>query len=188
MTARTTKPKCVLLDANVVIEAHRVAVWRNLLDQCQIMVPSTVVRDEALFYSCETDGIHEDIYLPKLVHDGRIIQLTATAEDLVNLYGTFDRVFVEGIDPGEAEALALLKSGKAPEAYFCTGDAPAIRALAMLGMSERGISMEMLLRKLGLQRRLQHFGFTEEFFQENLKRGSINRVTGEGLAGGGLIS
>lgn len=187
MTARTTRLKCVLLDANVVIEAHSIGVWQKLLDRCQIMIPSIVVRDEALFYSRETNGIHEDIYLPKLVQDGKIIELTATAEDLHSLYGTFDRVFVEGIDPGEAEALALLKSRKAAEACFCTGDALAIRALAMLGMSEVGISLETLLKRLGLQRKLQHFWFTEEFFQENLKRGSIKRVTGEGLADRDLL-
>ena len=187
MTARTTRLKCVLLDANVVIEAHSVGVWQKLLDRCQIMIPSIVVRNEVLFYSRETNGIHEDIYLPKLVQDGKVIELAATAEDLDSLYGTFDSVFVEGIDPGEAEALALLKSGKTPEACFCTGDAPAIRALAMLGMSQLGISMETLLKRLGFQRKLEHFWFTEEFFQENLTRGSINRVTGEGLADRDLL-
>jgi hypothetical protein len=187
MTARITKPKCLLLDANIVIVAYELSVWLKLVEQCHIMVPSIVVHDEAKFYSRELGGIHEDINLSKLVQEGKISELAATDKELADLYAVFDNVFIEGIDPGEAEALALLRAGKAAEAHFCTGDASAIKALAMLGISEHGISLETLLAKFGLQKRLR-VQYTEQFFNEHIERGRENRLTGQGLAGEGLLN
>jgi hypothetical protein len=50
-------------------------------------------------------------------------------------------------------------------AFFCTADAAAIRALALLGHSGSGISLETLLSKTGLQKA---FGptFYRTLFQE----------------------
>ena len=181
MTARTTKPKCVLVDANIVIKTYELGIWLEIISCCEIIVPSIVVHREALFYSEKKQSIPKDIDLMKLVEKGSIKEVTATKDELEDLYRMFDRVFVEQIDDGEAEALALLKAGKTPQALFCTGDAPAIKALAMLRLGEAGISLETLLMKLGLQKSL-NVQFTQSFFEEHLKRGSKNLITGEGLA------
>jgi hypothetical protein len=186
MTAKTTKPKCVLLDANVVIEAYRLNVWQKLTEDYELMLPSIVAHQEALFFSRKPDGIHVNINLPELVGKGVITQQTATYEELINIHTVFDRVFIEQLDLGETEALALLKVNRLPEAYFCTGDAPAIRALAMIGMSGRGISMQTLLAKVGLQKNLKRW-FREDFFKKNIRIGQQNRITGEGLARSNLI-
>jgi hypothetical protein len=186
MIAKTTKPKCVLLDANVVIEAHRLNVWQKLTEDYELILPSIVIHQEALFFSRKPDGIHVDINLLGLVDRGVITQQTATYEELTSIYTVFDRVFIEQLDPGETEALALLKANRLPGAYFCTGDAPAIRALAMIGMSERGISMQTLLAKVGLQKNLARW-FRENFFKRNIRIGQQNRITGEGLARSNLI-
>ena len=181
MTARTIKPKCVLVDANIVIKAYEIGIWLEIVSRCEIIVPSIVVHREALFYSEKKQSIPKDIDLMQLVEQGRIKEVTATKNELEDLYKVFDRVFVEQIDDGEAEALALLKAGKTPQALFCTGDAPAIKALAMIGQGESGISLESLLGKLGLQKSL-NIQFTQTFFEEHLKRGSKNLITGQGLA------
>jgi hypothetical protein len=47
--------------------------------------------------------------------------------------------------------------------FFCTSDAPAIKALAMIGRSDVGISMELILKKVDLQKRLSK-QFTDGFF------------------------
>lgn len=181
MTAKTTKPKCVLLDANVVIEAHRFEAWHKLTCDYEIVLPSIVVHDEALYYSRRVDGIPVDLDLPSLVERGTIVELAATAEELAGIFAAFDCVFIEQLDPGEIEALALLQKNKLPGAYFCTADAPAIRALAMLGMADKGISMQTLLAKIGLRKRLLEF-YNEAFFKTNLCIGSQKGITGEGLA------
>ncbi len=43
--------KCVLLDASIVIEAHKIGVWENLIERVEIIVSSIVAHQEALFYS-----------------------------------------------------------------------------------------------------------------------------------------
>ena len=120
------------------------------------------------------------INLQKLVSEGRIAEIEATAEQISSLMEDFDRNFIEGLHEGEAEALALVKAGNVGEALYCTGDAIAIQALAMLGHSESGISMESLLKQFGLQKRLAG-QFTEKFFRSHLEIGRENRVTGQGL-------
>jgi hypothetical protein len=185
MTAKTTKPKCLLLDANVIIKAYELGVWLSLIERVDVIVPSIVVVDEALFYTRKISGVPEEINLRILIDEGKITEMAATAEELSDLYRIFDRVFIEGLHPGESEALALLRAGKVLESRFCTGDAVAIKALAMIRMSDRGIAMEELLAKFGLQRRLEK-QYTSAFFRENIKRGQENLVTGEGLARGYL--
>lgn len=179
MTAKTTRPRCVLLDANIVIEAHRINVWEELKCRYELLIPSIVVIDEVKYFHSSKRGI-KSIRLGEQISRSEVLQLTATAEEFGELYKIFDSVFVQTLDAGESEALALLYANKAPEAYFCTGDAPAIKALAMLGLSHQGISMESLINKHDLVKRLG-IQFTEDFFKRQIKNGQIARITGEGL-------
>lgn len=42
--------KCVLLDANIVIESHKVGVWEKLVDKVEIVVSSIVAHKESMNY------------------------------------------------------------------------------------------------------------------------------------------
>jgi len=174
------KPRCVLLDASIVIEAFQLGVWEILVQQYQIAVPSIVSNDEALFYKKEIGRIPDEINLPKLIQSGKIQQLSADASDLAALDEVFDRVFIENIHSGEREALSLLYSGKAGDAVFCTSDSAPIRAMAILNLSEKAISFEKVLIQIGQTKKLLK-QFTEEWFQKQLVLGKQNFITGEGL-------
>jgi len=179
MTARTTKPRCVLLDANIVIEAHTLRIWAELKERYELILPSIVVINEAKYFHSSKRG-SKSIRLGEQITRGEVHQLTATVEEYAELYKIFDSVFLQTLDSGETEALALLQANRTPEAFFCTSDAPAIKALAMLGLSLQGISMEMLMNKIGVAKRLET-QFTEDFFKTNIRHGQIARITGEGL-------
>ena len=84
-----------------------------------------------------------------IVQDGKIKEISATPEEMADFLKYFDRVFVFGLDDGEIESLSLIKSGKLKDTLFCSSDGPAIQALAMIGHSDAGISMETLLKKTG---------------------------------------
>ena len=180
MIARTMKPKCVLLDANIVIRAHEISVWEKLIEKVQIIIPSSVVHEAHSLFSDEQGRLPEAIDLKKLVTEQKIEQLSASVEEMASFLSQFDSLFQKGLHEGETEALALIYSNKTPDAFFCTGDAIANFALTMIAKSEKGISFESLLKTIGLQKSLS-WECTEEFFQRKLEEGKIRLITRDGL-------
>lgn len=180
-SGRTTQPSIVLLDSNVIISAHELGIWEWLTQRYRILVPSVVVKTEVLFYATgRRERGRVPIHLSEQAEAGRIEELTATATELARVYAGFDPSFVGGLHAGEAEGLALFLAGRVGEAAFCSGDALAIQALAMLGFAQQGVSLEVLLG------RKKHGGvlapqFTNDFLCRNLSRGQENRITGMGL-------
>lgn len=182
MNSKITKLKCVLLDANIIIKAYELGIWRKLIQSLDIIVSSIIARDEVLFYSTKEGGIPSEINLSSLIAEGKIREVEGDSTDMALLNDLFDQVFLGGFHEGEEESLSLLYCEKLDEdVLFCTADAIAIHALAMIGLSERGISLEKLLNSIGLNKPLPT-QYSEKFFKENIKRGQIKRITGDGLA------
>ena len=100
---------------------------------------------------------------------GTIEILDASLEELGAATARLDRVMVEAIDEGELEALALLLCRGIPH-RFCTGDLPAVRALCHLGLHDRGVSFEQVLREAGITKSLRPH-LTEEAFRIHRNRG-----------------
>lgn len=80
MTARTTKPRCVLLAANIVIEAHALKIWTDLKDRYELILPSIVVIDEAKYFRSSKRG-SRSIRIGEQIAKGEVWQLTATATE-----------------------------------------------------------------------------------------------------------
>lgn len=179
------KSRLVLLDADIIIEANQIGVWLALTEIVEIAVPSIIAHSEALFYSSEKRGIPHEIDLPRLIQENKISELTATVTEISVLNRKFDSVFAEVLHPGETEALALIHSGKASGYKFCSGDKVAIQGLAMIGHSSSGISMENLLKSVGLTKHISH-QFTESYFKKWIGKGKERRITGDGLNQGGV--
>ena len=183
-SSRTSRPNCVLLDANVVITAHELGVWEWLVRVFHVRVPSIVVRGEALHYHPLRQPKEKvPIDLPAQVQSGTIDELVGTAEGIARVLSAFDPSFVGGIHAGEAEGLALVLTGATGDAQFCSGDALAIQALAMLGLAERAVSFEALLggKKTVVPLEAQ---CTEDYLRRNLDIGRERRITGMGMVKG----
>jgi hypothetical protein len=175
------KPKSLLPDANVIIEAYELNVWPTLLRRVSILVPSIIATDETLFYYPEHQKIPDPINLLSLAESDEITILEATAKEMEDIFSLFDKSFIGQLHEGEAEALALLHFRPNLDHQFCSADAAAIRAFAMVGLSSRAISFERLLASYGLQKKLD-YQFKERFLKENLKVGQQMRITGQGLS------
>lgn len=182
MTVKTTKRLCVLSDANVIIEAHALGIWDSLVTQCRMFTTQYIEKNEARYFKSKQRI--KSISLKEQIKNGAITILAATHEDTDRLYKTFESQFINSLDPGEIEALALVRAGKVNHARFCTGDGPAITALAMLGRSDLGISFERLLERIGLRslKSKLSFWYTQGYFKRHIEKGGINFVTGFGLA------
>ncbi len=180
MKRKITSKHCVLVDACIVIEAHELGLWGVLMSCLKLAIPSIIIRESEHFIGA--DGWPTEIDVPGYVRAGNVIEMEAALADLADLYNYFDPFFGQSIDEGEAEALALIKAGKAPDAFFCTADGPAIQALAMLGHGEVGVSFERLAAESGCTLPKQaRKNLREEFFAKHLKEGRKRRITRAGL-------
>jgi hypothetical protein len=166
----------LILDANVIIAAHEFGVWEHMVQTHSVHIPSVVLNVEVYFYR-KPDGTPVTIDLAGQV--GRsITEVSCTVEELVALSEQLDSVTDQEIHSGEKEALAILT--KNPNYTFCTFDHAAIEVLALIGLSERGISFESLLRSCGVTKPLK-YKHTEEFYKVHLEKGKVNRLQGTGL-------
>ena len=164
------KSRLVILDANVIIEAFRGDFWNPLIAQYQIHVTSIVLHGEALYYQ-DKKGQRVQIDLNSVVASGKVKEISASTKDVLDLEGRVNPTFMDRIDDGEKEALALLLSGAYSEFRFCTGDTRAIKALASLNLGAYGISLEELLVKIRLQNRLPHPSYRKDAFNKKIAEG-----------------
>ncbi len=77
------------------------------------------------------------------------------------------------IDAGEKEALAILISKKYKDYFFTTADKAAVKALGILGIGYKGVSVEELLKNISnpaSQKKLST-QFTKAWFQKNVAEG-----------------
>lgn len=168
-----------MLDANVIIEAHAFGIWQKMIAAFDLAVPSVVARQEAKYFLVQ--GQYNPIQLSSLVAQNKIRELAAEASELAELMREFDPLFSESIDPGEQEALALMLADKCPDHQFCSADARPLQALAMLGMSDRGISFEELLSAVGESKQVDE-QFTKKFLERQIREGQRRRIQGDGLS------
>ena len=164
----------------IVIKAHELAIWRDLKSKISIVIPSTVVNNEAFYFDTIRGERRFPINLSGDIATGMIAEEAATPEELRNLLNIFDDNTIEMIHDGEKEALALIYGGRFGGALFCTSDIPAIRALGLMGCPDNGISLEEILKNIGLQKPLEPH-YTQSFFNHHLSRGRRDRITRTGL-------
>ena len=80
----TQSSLCVLLDANIIIEAHALNVWASIVQRVTLVVPATVLA-EATHYTSPQTGMRMEIHLETAVREGVIREVSATAEQLAEL-------------------------------------------------------------------------------------------------------
>jgi len=174
-----TETQRILVDTNVIVYAYEIEVWENMLEEAEIITTTSVVQDEAKFYSQEQAKVLID--LPGLVERGDLNEVDPTASQVRRFHEKFDKFFSELIHEGERDVLAHLLSIEGEKSAFCSADCTALKALAMLGLSELGISLEETLKKIGYQVSDLSKEYTESFVQECIESGKENRIMGRGL-------
>jgi hypothetical protein len=170
------KPKLLLLDADVVIEAHKIGAWQALKQAFSIAVPATIVREARYFKSSR--GSH-GINLQAQIDAGEITCIDATATEILTAFENFDSIFVQGIDDGEKEGIAIVHSGKSPDCVFCTGDTNAVEAVGMLAIEHRSVSFEAILKLAKFTVQRVRPSMTIKAHDDHVQRGKTRRITGE---------
>lgn len=157
------RSRLVILDANIIIAAFRGGFWNTLVAQYEISVPSIVLHDEVYYYE-DNAGKKVDIDLLQYVTSGKVKEISATPQQIADLENEVNPNFLNRIDDGEKEAIALLKSGDFDEHRYCTSDTRAIKALASLDLGAFGVSLEELLTKVGEGKKLPDESYSKKAF------------------------
>lgn len=176
MTSGKKKFQFLLLDAPPIIELFRLNLWDKFLAKCDVTVVGEVVR-EAKWASQEDEDICIDL---RSYEDSGAIQIVEVDSSIAkNFYDKFTSLYQEGIHLGEKEALAFLDSSN-DEWMLCSGDHAVFCALGVLGKGEQGISLEEILNKIGLSKKLE-WQFSQRFREQYTRQGEIDTIQDKGL-------
>lgn len=143
--------RLLLLDANVVIYLWKSGLWDAVVEQCELVL-GRIVFDEAHFWEDDDGGRHDFDLKP--YEPSRIQVVAVDAQDARDFLNLFQPGYVEDLDPGELELLALMYREKEQPYLVCSADAIVPKVLVNLQMQDRCISLEEILQQLGLGRKL----------------------------------
>jgi hypothetical protein len=172
----TRKSLPILTDAVIVIGAHEQRYWELLCNHYRIVLPATILEDEIFYFRQQG---HKQGLTPSLwIAQGKVERLEAGVDDYESLRSKLSKDFMNSLDAGELEALALLGSLNCRNHSFATADRAAIKALGVLGWSTRGISVEALLDRAGglasiIKKLPQHC--TKRWFDRCIQEGVMER-------------
>lgn len=159
-----------LLDADVVIKFLKIDVFDKLAGLHELHVASSVVA-EVKFYRRSGEKIAVD-FGQEYVTNGRVVKSTAAVDEISNVLKQLPLLKREALHVGELESLAILMRDHG--LTLCTFDAAAIRTLPFLGVAERAVSAEHLLKVSGLTLPSKHnfdVRLSEAYFNSNLNQG-----------------
>ncbi len=165
--------KLWLLDADVIIDLLSLGIFDSLVERHDIYV-ATIVIDEVKSY--KKDGVKQYIdFRAEYINTGRIKEQSAYAAEIdEQVLSNLPPIWQGTLNSGELESLAILKKNE--DLIFCSCDAATIRALPFLDVSERGISVENLIKNSGLKQMSLEVKHTEEYFKNNLEEGKVRWI------------
>jgi predicted nucleic acid-binding protein len=161
-----------LLDADVIIDLLSMDVFDKLTSSHEIFAASTVI-NEVRFFKRSAEKHAVDLREQYLSGD-LLKELSASTDEIKEVLTKLPVTSHESIDAGELESLAIL--AREEDLIFCSCDAAGIRALPFLDLSDRGISVENLLKSSGLQRSDLKDRHTEQYFRNNLAVGQESKI------------
>ena len=177
----STKLKSLIPDAVTIICLHELGLWEKLCACTRVVVPSVIVH-QAQFYKDPVSGERVEINLEAQVLAGQISQEAVDVEETAEFMYHINAVMTESLHPGEIEALTLLFKNRVPDCKFCSADQAAVKALVLVGMKDKGLSLEKVLEHTGLRRKSLKAQYSERRFQDWVRQAEIDRIQGTGLA------
>jgi hypothetical protein len=135
----------VFMDTDAIIESHRIRYWKILVGHYRLDTTVKCVEECARgrqskrnYVPVDVDSLREKLS-PKTVTKAQLVELEVSLAGAVDLH------------EGEKYLLAYALTQK--DAWLlCSGDGAAVRAAVLLGMKDRLVSLEDLIKSAGLKR------------------------------------
>ena len=169
--------KLVMLDANVIIKLHELRIWGKLVASVDVHLAQTVIA-EAQFW-IDANGDRQEIDLSFDIQAKRITVFELDALELAGFLAKFDSVYEAEIDPGEKESIAWMMISS-DEYLFSSADLAVYRVLGLLGRGEQGLSLEEILQKIGITKKLES-RFSKVVRERLTKEGQQDMIRQRGL-------
>jgi len=162
-------PKLLLFDTGCIFAVVKLGLWGQLCERFRVVVPSTVVRKEALFVNLWAGNI-TPIDLASDVAMGLISEYTASATEMNQTLNAWPQAIRNRADPGEVEALTYLRAHGTSDTAFLTADGPAIQAAVAIECEGEPMSLEELLELAGCPRSNLDWQYTKGFVAINRQK------------------
>lgn len=166
----------LLLDAGPIIKLFEQGLWNDFIQRCDVTISQTVA-NEAKWASQEFEDIRIDLEPYAEQELVRIIDVDLST--VKNFYQKFDLKYKVIIHPGEKETLAFLCDS--PEDWHvCAADGAVFRVLGLLGKGEQGISLEEILKEVGLYKKVE-WKYTKKFREKHTRMGQQDSIQGHSI-------
>lgn len=170
----------LLLDAGPIIKLFELGLWEKLIERCDVTIARTVVEEAVHIGQCSSlDYI--DFPFEKAAEQGRIKIIDMDLRAIQSFLRDSTIEIKYAIDPGEAETLTFL-ANSTEDFILCSADGPVFSTLGFLDMAKSGISLEELLKKVGLSpsQKLEWW-FSKKFHEKYTHAGQIDATQDKGL-------
>jgi hypothetical protein len=162
------KVHLVLFDACDVLFLFQSGLWRSFLEKVEVTVVTQVLKE------LESVDLNPDIKA------GLVKVVNVTADEIEAFRDYFDAAYLGDMDLGETASLAFIHAERGTQYLLSSGDHISFQVLALLGFAEKGISLEAVLKRVGITRKLPQ-QFSEQFRLNCTKKGLEDRTRGRGL-------
>jgi hypothetical protein len=162
----TSKSTLVLCDTGVIIESFRIKIWDSLVSHYNIVLSKTII-EEALYYYDDDGAKH---YIDLSIYISSIQVIDPSYSELQQFISKFNPSYCERMDPGELSLLCHLFTQSSSELLICSGDGIVYKVLGIKRCSDKGISLEELLLKMGFSKPIKD-QFKKHFRDYHSKQG-----------------
>ena len=164
--------KLWLLDADVIIDLFRLGLFEKLARVHEINAASTVINE--VKYYIEDGRKIPILFRTEYVSTGIVHEVSADAGEVAEILHRLPQDKRDALHGGELESLAVLVGRK--DLVFCSCDAATIKILPFLDLSERGVSVERLLKDSGLTQSSLEYRHKETYFKQYLGIGKEEKL------------
>jgi len=166
----------LLLDAGPIIKLFELNKWKTFIEQYEVTITRTIV-EQCIYMKQSGEIEYIDFPFEKAAEQGLINIVDIKPDSVASFIGGLSNKY--DLHAGEDETLAFLNT--ALEDYrVCAADGAVFRVLGFIGKGEQGVSLEELLKAIGLSGNLE-WRFTKKFRDKYTGEGKIDATQGQGL-------
>ena len=166
----------LLLDTGPIIKLFQLGIWDEFITKCDVTISRTVA-EQAQYASLDFEDI--SINLESYAERDHIKIVDVELSKIKAFHEKFNVQYKVIIHPGEKETLTFLYNSL-ENWLVCSADGAVFRVLGLLDRAEHGISLEEILKGIGLSRKLK-WEYTKSFREKYTRLGQIDSIQDKGL-------